>query len=354
MLKFFTNLLKKDWAIHVTVTVISFFVLFSSSGSTMLAILLLRNLFPDLFIQLAPVTLTFIAIISSTIIGTGVSLFVSRYFFRPVDAIIKSQKKVANGDFSAKVTPPNGDTIITDLVNGFNSMTEELGSTEMFRNDFINNFSHEFKTPIVSIRGFAKQLANGNISEEQKNEYINIIINESDRLASMSSNILLLTKFENQQMVTNKTEFFLDEQIRKTILLMEKEWTKKNIEFDLELNEIRYFSNEEMISHIWQNILGNAIKFTPENGKITVKCFRDASDIIIKIADTGIGMDDATQKHIFDKFYQGDASHTGIGNGLGLPLAKRVVTLCGGKISVKSRTGKGTTFIVRLPANNNN
>lgn len=352
MLKIFTNLLKKDWAIHITVTIISFFVLFSSSGTTMLVILLMRNIFPDFFIQLAPVTLTFIAFISSTIIGTGVSLFIGRHFLKPVDAIIKSQKKVANGDFSAKVSPPKGDTIITDLVNGFNTMTDELGSTEMFRNDFINNFSHEFKTPIVSIRGFAKQLSKGNLSEEQKNEYIDIIINESDRLASMSSNILLLTKFENQQMVTDKTEFFLDEQIRKIILLTEKQWTKKNIEFDLELNEIKYYTNEEMISHIWLNILNNAIKFTPENGTISVKCFRDDSDIIVKISDTGIGMDEATQKRIFDKFYQGDASHTGIGNGLGLPLAKRVVTLCGGKISVKSETGKGTTFIVRLPDNN--
>lgn len=352
MLKFFTNLLKKDWAIHITVTILSFFVLLTSSGSTMLVILLIRNLFPDFFIQLAPVTLTFIAFISSTIIGTAVSLFIGRHFFRPVDDIIKSQKKVANGDFSAKVAAPKGDTIITDLVNGFNAMTEELGSTEMFRNDFINNFSHEFKTPIVSIKGFAKQLANGNLTDEQKKEYIDIIVNESDRLASMSSNVLLLTKFENQQMVTDKTEFFLDEQIRRIILLMEKQWTKKNIDFDLELNEIKYYSNEEMISHIWLNILNNAIKFTPENGTISVKCFRDDSDVIIKISDTGIGMDETTQKHIFDKFYQGDTSHTGVGNGLGLPLAKRVATLCGGKISVKSETGKGTTFIVRLPEKN--
>ncbi|MBR3869696.1 MAG: HAMP domain-containing histidine kinase [Clostridia bacterium] len=354
MLKIFTNLLKKDWAIHITVTIISFFVLFTSSGSTMLVIILIRNIFPDFFIQLAPVTLTFIAFISSTIIGTGTSLFVSRYFFKPVDAVIKSQKKVANGDFSAKVTAPKGDTIITDLVNGFNTMTDELGSTEMFRNDFINNFSHEFKTPIVSIRGFAKQLQNDDLSEEQRREYIDIIVNESDRLASMSSNILLLTKFENQQMVTDKTEFYLDEQIRKCILLLEKDWAKKNIEFDIDLNEIRYYSNEEMLSHVWLNILNNAIKFTPEKGTVTVKCYHDSSNITVKIIDNGIGMDDKTQRHIFDKFYQGDASHTSIGNGLGLPLAKRVVTLCGGKISVKSQMGKGTTFIVRLPIESDN
>ena len=349
MLKFFTNLLKKDWAIHITTTIISFFVLLSSSGLTMLVIILIRKLFPEFFLQLAPVTLTFIAFISSTIIGTGTSLFVSRHFFKPVDAIIKSQKKVANGDFSAKVIPPKGDTLITDLVDGFNTMTDELASTEMFRNDFINNFSHEFKTPIVSIRGFAKQLQNDELSDEQRSEYINIIVNESDRLASMSSNILLLTKFENQQMVTDKTKFYLDEQIRKCILLLEKEWSRKNLELDIDLQEIRYYSNEEMLSHVWLNILNNAIKFTPKNGSITVKSYHDSSNITVKIIDNGIGMDDKTQRHIFDKFYQGDASHTIVGNGLGLPLAKRVVTLCGGKITVKSQTGKGTTFIVRLP-----
>lgn len=345
----FKNLFRRDWAIHIIISVIFFLILFSSSGVTMLTILLIRRLFPQLFIQLAPVSLTFIAFISSTIIGTAVSLFVTRHFFKPVDGIIKSQKKVANGDFTARVTPPKSDTIITDLVKGFNSMTEELGSTEMFRNDFINNFSHEFKTPIVSIKGFAKQLQNDDISEEQKKEYIDIIVNESDRLASMSSNILLLTKFENQQMVTNKTEFFLDEQIRNCILLLEKEWSRKNIDFDLDLNEVCYFSNEEMLSHVWLNILGNAIKFTPENGIIKIKCSADESYATVRITDNGIGMDDRTQKHIFDKFYQGDASHKLNGNGLGLPLAKRVVTLCGGKINVKSQKGKGTTFIIKLP-----
>lgn len=350
----FKQIFKKDWAIHITITIVSFFILLSSSGTTMLVILLIRKLFPLLFTKLAPVTLTSIAFITSTIIGTGVSLFVSKQFFKPLDKIIKSQKKVANGDFSSRVTPPKSDTIITDLVNGFNSMSEELGSTEMFRNDFINNFSHEFKTPIISIRGFAKQLKNDELTDEQKDEYIDIIINESNRLALMSSNILLLTKFENQQMVTDKTEFYLDEQIRTCILLLEKEWSKKNIELDLELNEIKYFSNDEMLSHVWLNILGNSIKFTPENGKITVKCYTDANNITVKITDNGIGMDDKTQKHIFDKFFQGDTSHTIHGNGLGLPLARRVITLCGGKISVKSQMGKGTTFIVRLPIENSN
>ena len=320
------------------------------SGLTAIgAMIVVRIVEDDLFIELAPLTLISIAFIISTVIGTGITLFVSRRFFRPLDNLIKSQKKVAKGDFSARVKAPNNTNVLTELIKSFNAMVEELGSTEMFRNDFINNFSHEFKTPIVSIRGFAKQLQNDSLTDEQRREYIDIIVKESDRLASMSSNILLLTKFENQQIVTDKTEFYLDEQLRSCILLLEKEWTKKNLNLDLNLGEVKYYSNEEMLSHVWQNILSNAIKFSNENGEISVKCYSDSSGVTVKIADNGIGMDDATRKRIFHKFYQGDTSHADQGNGLGLPLAKRVIDLCNGKISVKSQPGKGTTFIVKLP-----
>lgn len=341
---------KRDkWTLHITVTVTIFFILLASSSFAFLFILLARKLLPGLFVAIAPLSLTLFAFISSTIIGTGISLFVSKQLFKPLDDVIKSQKKVAKGDFSIKVSPPKKGTIITELVDGFNSMTQELASTEMLRSDFINNFSHEFKTPIVSIRGFANQLDKEDLSEEQKKEYISIIITESDRLSLMSSNILLLTKFENQQIVSDKTKFYLDEQLRNCILLLEKQWSKKNLNLEIELNEVEFFSNEEMLSHVWINILGNAIKFTPENGTITVKCTQDSENIIVKISDNGMGMDDKTRNHIFDKFYQGDSSHKIHGNGLGLPLAKRVIDLCKGQISVKSKIGKGTTFVVKLP-----
>lgn len=340
---------KKHFSVQITVTIIAFFMLVFSGLMAIGAMIVVRFIENDLFIELAPLTLISIAIIISTVIGTGTTLFVSRHFFKPLDGLIKSQKKVAEGDFSVRVNAPDNNNIITELVRSFNSMAEELGSTEMFRNDFINNFSHEFKTPIVSIRGFAMQLQNEALSEEQKKEYIDIIAKESDRLASMSSNILLLTKFENQQMVTGKTEFYLDEQIRSCILMLEKEWTKKNLSFDLDLGEVKYYSNEEMLSHVWQNIIGNAIKFSDENGEIKIKCYGDSSGVTVKITDNGIGMDDATRKRIFDKFYQGDSSHADRGNGLGLPLAKRVIDLCSGKITVKSQKGKGTSFIIKLP-----
>ncbi len=340
---------KKHLSVQITVTIIAFFILIFTGFATMGVMLALRILKGELFIEVAPLSLVVIALITSTIIGTGATLFTSRHFFKPLDALIKSQKIVAKGDFSVRVKEPAHGRSMSELVKSFNQMVEELDGIEMLRNDFINDFSHEFKTPIVSIRGFALELKKGDLTESQREEYLDIIVNESDRLSSMSKNILLLSKLENQQIVSDKTEFFLDEQIRSCILLFEKEWTKKNLSLDLSLDEVKYYFNEEMTSHIWRNLIDNAIKFSDYGGEIKISLKADLDDIIVKVSDNGIGMDDSTSKRIFDKFYQGDASHGGSGNGLGLPLAKRIVELSGGKISVKSKKGVGTTFIVRLP-----
>ena len=221
----------------------------------------------------------------------------------------------------------------------------------MFRENFINSFSHEFKTPIVSIQGFAKQLKKENLSEEKKQEYIDIIISESKRLTNLSSNILMLSKLENQQIITDKTSFSLDEQIRNCILLLEKQWTAKDISFDIDMQEIQYTTNAEMLSQVWVNIIGNAIKFSPEGSSIRIKLFKESDVITAEITDRGIGMDQQTISHIFERFYQGDRAHASEGNGLGLPLVKRIVELCNGNIRVESQYGKGTNFIVTLPQN---
>ena len=234
------------------------------------------------------------------------------------------------------------------LVNSFNDMAQELGSIEMFRKDFINNFSHEFKTPIVSIRGFAKQLERDDLTDEQRREYAAIIVSESERLANMSSNILLLTKLENQQIVTDKAKYRLDEQLRSCILLLEKQWEAKNIDLSLNLDEVDYVGNEEMMSHIWVNLIGNAVKFSEPDGLIEISCERADGAVRVEVRDHGAGMDEATQKRIFEKFYQGDSAHATEGNGLGLSLARRIVDLCGGTIEVHSRVGEGTAFIVKL------
>lgn len=294
-------------------------------------------------------------LLMSLIIGTLLSAAFSKVLLGPLNQLIDATRKVADGDFSVRVTSTSSDDELDRLVGSFNDMTKELGSNELFKKDFINSFSHEFKTPIVSIRGFARQLERDDITDDERREYAGIIARESERLANMASNILLLTRLENQQFMPDVTEFRLDEQLRRAILLLEKQWSDKDIDLDLELPDTRVRANEEMLSHVWINIIGNAVKFTPAGGRIAVSCGRERDHIRVTVSDSGIGMDAETLGRIFDKFYQGDVSgssepsHSGDGNGLGLPLAKRIVELTGGRISVKSKVSEGSEFIVTLP-----
>ena len=298
---------------------------------------------------------------ASVVIGTVIAYFASKKFLKPINNLIKATKIIAKGNFNVKVPETTNVGVIRELLESFNKMAEELGGIEIFRNDFINNFSHEFKTPIVSIKGFAKQLSQKNLPEEKRREYTGIIIKECERLSAMSSKVLLLTKLENQQIITDKKDYSLDEQIRNCILLLEKQWNKKNISFNIELAPANFCGNEEMMSHVWLNLIDNAVKYSRESGEISVFCrevkkagpsggIERATEV--KIIDLGIGMDEYTLKHIFEKFYQGDAARSDSGNGLGLPLVKRIVELCGGRISVQSEIDKGTSFYIYLPAGN--
>ena len=287
------------------------------------------------------------------IFGCVLSVVTCNVFIKKFRRLSHGMKEISKGNFKARIEETDKKGAVTEIgeiERTFNQMASDLDGIEMFRNDFINNFSHEFKTPIVSIRGFAKQLQNDNLPNETRKEYIDIIVSESTRLANMSANILLLTKLENLQIVTEKTVFSLDEQIRSSILLLDKEWTAKNIEFNLDkMSDVQYNFNEEMLSHVWINLISNAIKFTPDNGIITISLTDVGDAIIFKIRDHGIGMTDETKSRIFEKFYQGDKSHNLSGNGIGLNIASRIVTLAGGTIEVESEIDRGAEFTVVLP-----
>jgi signal transduction histidine kinase len=298
---------------------------------------------------LATLWMPVVTLFVSFLVGSWISALLVPIFFKPINEMLVATKAFAKGDFSVRVDDRCGNADMRELLASFNQMAEDLDSIEMFRSDFINNFSHEFKTPIVSIRGFAKQLQNPDLSPELRAEYIEIIISESERLTNMSSNILLLSKLEAQQIINDRQIYSVDEQIRNCILLLEKQWTSKNIDLDIDLEPVLYLGNSEIMSHVWINLLGNAIKFTPENGKIDIKLKYDDGNMIFSVRDYGIGMDQKCLEHIFDKFYQADSSHTGAGNGLGLALVKRIVSMCKGKIEVESKLGEGSTFTVILP-----
>jgi signal transduction histidine kinase len=285
-------------------------------------------------------------------IGVGITAATQRIWFYRVTKISGAMREIARGNYKIRVTENDKKEKITelgDLERTFNQMSSELDGIEMFRNDFINNFSHEFKTPIVSIRGFARRLQLDNLSDEQRKEYLDIIVKESERLSTMAQNVLLLTKLENQSIVSEKTEFYLDEQIRGAILLLEKLWEEKNIELDLELDEIKYVFNEEMLSHVWINLLSNAVKFTPEGGSIACTLKECDGQIVFTVKDSGCGMSEKVMERIFEKFYQGDDSHATAGNGIGLNIVKRILALANGDITVESKPGEGSTFTVILP-----
>ena len=328
-------------------------VMFITSGFLTAIIFSVLSLFPLFDLLISNKVILIAAVCACCIaIGTAISFATMKIWVGRITRISQAMRDIAKGNFKKRVPEKEENDAITeigDLERSFNQMASDLEGIEMFRNDFINNFSHEFKTPIVSIRGFARQLQSGKLSKEQTKEYIDIIVSESERLATMSQNILLLTKLENQSIVTEKSKFYLDEQIRSCILLLEKSWSEKNIELDIDLDEIKYVFNEEMLSHVWINLLSNAIKFTPEGGKITCRLRRFGGKVIFEIKDSGEGMTADVKERIFEKFFQGDSSHSTSGNGIGLNIVQRIVTLAGGSVSVESEPHKGAKFTVCLP-----
>ncbi|MBQ3519186.1 MAG: HAMP domain-containing histidine kinase [Clostridia bacterium] len=315
-------------------------------------IFLLQNGFFRVW-RLTSLILIVLLFIASTAIGSIGAILLSRFFLQPIDNLRKAMEQVKKGDYTAKVEPISrqlGENLtIAQLEDSFNAMTAELRNTELMRKDFISNFSHEFKTPIASVKGMAKQLYAGEVSEEQQSEFLKIIYEESARLADLSDEILLLTRLEKQQIIPEQQEYSLDEQLRRCLLLYEETWSRKELDIDMDLEEITYHSNEDLLAHVWNNLFGNAVKFTPQNGSLRVVAKKTDKDIVVQIADSGIGMSKETQEHIFDKFYQGDASHTTPGNGLGLALVKKILNLAGGFIEVESEIGTGSTFTVHLP-----
>jgi len=308
----------------------------------------ISNSFNEKSVHIRAFFLTITSLIISTLIATIISGIASKRILRPIRTLSKATEEVAKGNFSVKIGIPK-DYEFALLAKNFNKMVHELSSIETLRNDFVSNVSHEIKTPIASIQGFAKLIQDKNLNDDERSEFTDIIISELSRLSKLTSNILKLSKLENQEVITGKAEFALDEQIRCAILIMEPEWSGKEIDLDIDLDKVSIIGNEDLLQQVWLNIIGNAIKFTEKGGTIGIKLMDLQDKIVIKVSDNGVGMNEETQRHIFDKFYQGDKSHLSKGNGLGLSLVKRIIELCDGEIKVRSKLYYGTTFTIGLP-----
>ncbi|AOY77533.1 HAMP domain-containing sensor histidine kinase [Clostridium formicaceticum] len=282
------------------------------------------------------------------VIGALLIIVLAKRVVKPILKLTAATQEVAKGNFDIHVETRSYDEI-GQLTQNFNKMTRELKNIEYLRKDFITNVSHEFKTPIASIQGFAKLLQKWDLSQREREEYTNIIVEETTRLSNLSSNILKLSKLENQEILEKKVVFSLDEQIRKSILILEHQWSKKNIEFDIHLDKVQYLGDEELLQQVWINLIGNAIKFSHNNSTISIILQQMDEVVEVKIIDHGIGMTEETKKRIFEKFYQGDKAHSYEGSGLGLPLVKRILDLYDAQIYVESNPKKGSTFAVELP-----
>ncbi|MDE5721578.1 MAG: HAMP domain-containing histidine kinase [Clostridia bacterium] len=330
----------------------------------------LIGLFFLIFIILCLISETVLAIVNELVIGepkiaytlplyimpfvAGVFTFSLLYFIRrkhlKSQLLIDSMNKVAAGDYSVRINAEKADREYTKIYDNFNKMVEELSSVNTLRDDFIHTFSHELKTPLTSVNGFAGLIAEGGLSESEQKKFAQIIADESSRLLRLAENTLTLSRLENQRLVGQTEEFRLDEQLRSCIIMLERSWEQKNITVSTDLAPVTVRANKGQLAEVWLNLLSNAVKFTPEGGSIHAEMAEENGYIRVDISDTGIGIAEKDIERIFEKYYRADADNGVEGSGLGLAICKRICTLCGGEITAASKTGKGTTFTVTLPS----
>lgn len=286
----------------------------------------------------------------SLLLGTAITVILSGNIVRPVNALSTAMQRVANGDYDVKLETKSNFEIIRRVYSDFNHMVDELNAVETLRNDFVSNVSHEFKTPLSSIEGYAMLLQDESLSAEARSEYTERIVVSTRRLSTLVSNILMITKIENQTMPFTLSSYRVDEQVRQSILLLENKWSEKNIGFEMDMDSIEFCAVEGLLGNVWSNLIDNAIKFSPE-GEIIYISLKEKDDMLsFKIANRGEPMSGETLKRIFEKFYQGDTSHKCEGNGLGLALVKKIVRVHGGSVSAVNTEDGLIEFTVNLPA----
>lgn len=287
-------------------------------------------------------------LVASIILGTVIAATTARIFLKNIDNIIEGMNDLASGNYEVRV-PAVQSGMTKELIDTFNLLADELENTKTLRSDFVNDFAHEFKTPIVSLLGFAKLLKNPNLTDEERTEYLKIIEEEANRLSVMSTNSLNLTRVEKQTILTEKTQFNLSEQIRNCVLLLEKKWSEKNLELDLDLEEISVFANEEMLKQVFINLIDNAVKFSYENKELKLKLYKKEDKVVFSIRNYGLAISDADKEKIFTRFYRAENSMGIEGTGVGLAIVKKIVELHKGEILLHNESDF-TEFEVAIPS----
>lgn len=290
-------------------------------------------------------------LLGGSLLSLVVAFCVNKMVIQPMKVIFDTLEQVGKGNFDVRVSTSNDAEEIGVLAETVNSMIQSLSNVEMMRNDFIANVSHELKTPLASIQGCAALLQNADVTDEERQMYAGMVYSSAKRLSVLCGNILEISKLDHGDIQVTESEFMLDEHLRQALLLLQQDWQQKDIELNLELDEVKYRGSDELLMQVWINLLGNAIKFSPEGGRLDVTLKQEGGRAQVTIRDWGIGIAAAEQQFIFEKFYQADTSHKTEGNGLGLAMVKRIVRLLNAQISVSSEgvPGLGTAFTVTLP-----
>ena len=286
-------------------------------------------------------------LIISVVLAGVVSSFIGMWIFEPITRLGEAMQKVAGGNFDVRLDTNHAFPEIRQIYTNFNLMARELSATEILQTDFVSNVSHEFKTPINAIEGYTMLLQEETDVQDRQLCVSKILLN-TRRLSRLVGNILLLSKVDNQAIRSRETTFRLDEQIRQSIVLLEPEWERREIEFDVKLQRLDYTGCESMLIHVWDNLLGNAIKFSPQGGFIGIELYHRGEDVVFTLEDRGPGIPEESMSHIFDRFYQSETSHKEEGSGLGLALVKQIVTAAGGTVQVVNLP-QGCRFTVTLP-----
>lgn len=292
----------------------------------------------------------------TAIIGSVIMWFGSSYLIKPIIKLRDGFRQVTDGNFNVVIDRNSKyrgnyqySNELDELTENFNRMVKELNNMDYMRKDFMSNVSHEVKTPVAAITGFTEILLDGGLSEKEQKEYLSLVNEQSIRLSNLCENMLRLSRLDNQEIVPQSDIVQVDEQIRKTVIVLSEKWQEKEMEFHLDLEKNRVKSNEDLLSQVWMNLIDNAIKYSEVGKRIWIKESSNENEIVVEIKDEGIGIDSDKMDKIFDKFYQCDESHKKKGNGLGLSIVKRIVTMLYGTIQCESEWGKGTKFIVRIP-----
>lgn len=310
-------------------------------------------LFPNLKDELGifrTVMLTVLTIVLA--LGSLLFLFAAHYMVRPIQALTDATRRLAKGDFDTRV-PVSGTHELGTLARSFNTMAGELKQLDKLRQDFISNVSHEFQSPLTSIRGFAKALLDNELPEHLRTSYLTIISNESERLSRLTDNLLRLASLDRERVQLHLKRFKLDDQLMRVVISQEPQWQQKKLAVEMELPELSVVADQDLLWHVWANVFANAVRFTPEGGRITITLREEQERAIVTIADTGVGIAEEHLPRIFDRFYTVDKSRerTKEGSGLGLAIVHRIVTLHDGEITVHSSTGEGTVFQIFIPRN---